>query len=139
MYSNLADWDEVFERFELRYPHLVKRMVRWYPSGRDEFTVELEDGNTYVYNYLEERVRVSYASRGDDSEINEDEWLQEFSMRLNRKMRELGINQQRLSEITGLSLVSINRYINARAMPSVYNALLIARALDCSMYELYEF
>lgn len=139
MFSNLADWDYVFKTFEQRYQHLVDKMVKWYPSGRDEFTIVLNDGTKLVYNYFRDQVRRCYVPDDDSIELSDDDWSKEFSIRLKNKMRERRISRDQLSKITGISEVSISKYTNAKAIPSVRKARLISKALDCSMYELYEF
>lgn len=139
MFSNLADWDRIFKTFENRYQHLVDRMVDWYPSGRNEFTVVLNDGTEVVYNYVDDKTRRSYIPKYDNSEVSEESWSKEFGIRLYKIMNERGISQNELSEMTGISKVSLSKYMNGKAIPSAYNARRIARALDCSMYELYEF
>ena len=139
MFSDLEKWDDIFETFEQRYQHIVEKMVRWYPSGRDEFTVVLNDGTKIVYNYFRDQVRKTYVPDSDSSEYTEDDWLKEFSIRLKNKMKERHIGRDQLSDMTGISTVSLSKYMNCKAVPSTYNARTIAKALECSMYELYEF
>ena len=137
-FSDLTDWDHVLTVFERRYQHFVVKMVDWYPSGRDEFTFVLEDGNKYVYNFIDDKIRRCYVC-DNYTDYTPKTWVIEFSFRMRKKMREQMLSQDDLSMITGISKVSVSKYMNGKSIPSVYNARLIAKALNCSMYELYEF
>lgn len=137
MYSSLENWDNVFMIFERKYYHIIDRMVDWYPSGREEFTVVLDDGSEIIYNYVQDKIGRGYVPN-DNVPNDNDSWLKTFAFRLKRKMDERFMSQMELSELTGLSTAMLSRYMNGKAMPSIRNAGLIARALDCSVYELYD-
>ena len=139
MYSKLTNWDVVFDVFKKRYPHIMEKMKDWYPSGRDEFVVILDDGTKLVYNYFRDRIRYTYVPDDNNTDFREEDWTKEFSMRLKYKLKDRKITSDRLSEMTGISKVSISKYLNGKAIPSVYKAKLIAKALNCPMYDLYEF
>lgn len=59
-----------------------------------------------------------------------------FPFVLRRMMRRKQIRQNELSDLTGISEVSISRYVNGRRTPSVKELHKIALALDCSSDEL---
>ena len=139
MYSSLTNWDNVFIVFERKYQHILDRMVDWYPSGREEFTVVLDDGSEIIYNYVRDKIGRGYVPNDNPLDKNTDNWLTTFAFRLNCKMKERFMTQTELSELTGLSKVILSRYMNGKAMPSFYNAGLIAKALDCSIHELGRF
>lgn len=49
-----------------------------------------------------------------------------------------GITQKRLSELTGISTVSISNYEAGKQYPNIKTALLIAFILECSVEDLYQ-
>ena len=54
-------------------------------------------------------------------------------------MNEKCIGQEALSEITGISKVTISGYVNGKSLPSLYNADRIAEALSISIDKLLDF
>ena len=77
----------------------------------------------------------------DENNILEDEleWRKMFSNRLCAKMHKFGYNQSLLSEATGISQVTISKYINCKATPTAYNVQKLAKALHCNSFELTEY
>lgn len=136
---NVKHWNNIIETFEKRYQHIVPEIKDWYPSGRDEITVVLNNGTKLVYDHFNDKLRNTYVPDRGSSNCSEDDWTKEFSLRLKNIMKDRRISGDQLSNTTGISKVSISKYLNGKAIPSVYNAKLIAKALDCPMYDLYEF
>ena len=71
--------------------------------------------------------------------ISEEEWKEQFSEILIKKMREAGISQKELAERANLDIHTINRYINKRCIPSIPALVNIAHALGCTCHELAMF
>ena len=57
---------------------------------------------------------------------------------LYNKIRRMGMNQQKLSELTGISENTISNYCVGKGLPNVHNLKKICRALKCSVYELVD-
>ena len=129
-------WNKVFEILEQRYPHITSQQVGWHPSGRNEITVKLSSGNSVIYNYVNNTVRAIVEAKPNINDYTEDQWRQEFANRLCALMLSKGITPWQLSEMTGISEVSISRYRNGKATPSGFNMDKICRVLDCSSSEL---
>lgn len=136
MNKYLEVWEPVLRKFEEYYPHLLSGMLDWYPSGRNEITVHLKNQDTLIYNFVTNDIRRNGISETDADDITEDEWRKIFSKKLIDKMYYANISQWRLSELTGISEVSISKYMNGRATPSGFNIDRICRALKCSVSEL---
>lgn len=68
--------------------------------------------------------------------MTEIEFRDIVSNRLSGIMKQRNISQDELSELTNISRVSINKYINNKATPSVFNLGKIAKALGCTMDDL---
>lgn len=55
-----------------------------------------------------------------------------FGLKLKDLMKLHNVSQEELSEQTGLSKVTLSKYMNGRAEPSYFNAKKIADVLECS-------
>ena len=130
-------WEPVLRSFKEHHPGLYEDMVDWYPSGYLEITVKLCNGQRISYELMDDLIRI-IRNEGDSDQIDIDEleWRLIFAERLRTRMRRCCINQERLSECTGISKVMISRYMNGKASPSGYNLELLGRALRCSVSEL---
>lgn len=129
-------WEPVFNEFVDRYPDLAEDIIDWYPSAQLEITVRLKDGRKYAYDWMVKSAWIIHDPEDDTEELSEMEWRSMFSKNLLRKMRNIGMTQDELSYITGISQVTISKYINRKATPSTYNVRKIANALKCSIGEL---
>ena len=131
-------YDCIFEDFKHDYPTFASDIVDWYPCGQMEIVVKQSNGNKGIYNMINHTYGIIYDknSNSDSNFLDEDEWINKFKDKLNKKMRMFGMNQDELSELTGISRVSINKYINGKAIPNTYNLDKIAWALRCSTSEL---
>lgn len=133
-YKNI--WEPVYEQFATRYERLSSRVVEWWPSAHMEITVKLDDGTRYCYNWRTDRYRLVHDPLDTSEEMDELEWRSAFADNLYRKMNNLGYGNEWLSNATGISMVSISKYLNKKSTPSAYNIEKIARALRCSSSEL---
>ena len=125
-------YDSILESFKNDYIRWYNRMVDWYGNGDYEIVVILDDGSKLVYSQSTGTMRFLKNERVD---ISEEDWIKDFSMTLKHKVSMSGLTLQDISDITGISKVSISKYMNGKSIPSHYNMLKIARALNCSVYE----
>ena len=68
--------------------------------------------------------------------ISEDEFRRKVGMIIKQMLTDKGMTQKELSLITGISIVSINRYIKGKATMSTYNANKIENAFGCRLSDL---
>ena len=149
MNKYLQIWEPVLRSFEENYDikgvsnkrGMRATIVDWYPSGYSELTITMSDGMMYVYNLIGNSITPIRNKDGvEDSrdEISRDEgaWRKNFSKRLVIKMKKKGISQDRLSRLSGISTVTLSKYMNGLASPSGYNLERLSRALGCSVSEL---
>ena len=71
--------------------------------------------------------------------MSEVEWIKIFGDNLKEMLEEEKITQMDLSKKTGLSIVTINRYINKQQMPTIKAVLSISYALNCNVSDLIDF
>lgn len=145
----LRIWEPVLRNFESTYEDMcisrgrkdIATVVDWYPSGYAEITVTMSDGLMYVFNTIGSCITPVQNKQDIDDHYNEistneDTWRKNFSKRLVIKMRRQGISQDRLSQRSGISIVTLSRYMNGLATPSGFNLQRLSRALGCSVTEL---
>ena len=124
--------NRLYNTFLLYFPMYEDRIHQYYKSDRNELTVILEDGSELVFNGFTNSISHLYNHFRDKDRVNTEEyWRRYFSNVLKRKMRNRMITQEDLSERTGISKVSISRYLNRNATPTAFTLHKIAKALDC--------
>lgn len=133
-------WEPVFREIEWHWPDLYNDIVDWYPSAQMEITFKTSNGNKYAYDWIGHTLMFICSVEDDNyKNLEEDTWRLNFSKSLVSKMRKLGVSQDTLSERTGISRITISKYINCKATPSTYNVYKITKALKCSVSELTNF
>lgn len=71
--------------------------------------------------------------------MTKQRWLRAFAERLRTMMALKKINQRELALMARISPPMIGEYLEGRAMPSAYNAVKIARALEVQVEYLIGF
>lgn len=127
--------ENLLHNFELDYPEIYYSDVDDIVESDDlELTVTTKNGKRYVYDGLTKSLR-QLPSRFED--INDHIFKREFGIRLRRKMMLKGITQQMLSKTIGVSPSAISNYLTEKNSPTLYVAEKLARALECSVQDLY--
>lgn len=129
-------WDSILNEFKIHYFRIADKVVDWYPSGRNEIIVILDDGRRLIFDWLSKRCYDIDQSSSSDYIEDETDWINNFSNRLHSKMINSCYTQERLASETGISIVTINKYVKGKSIPNSYNLSKIARALKCSVCEL---
>ena len=136
---NRNSYNSLLDAFELHFPNIAEHVLDWYPSGRHEITLKLDDYTKIVYDNIDNSIRTIFpAGEADTDEIPEEAWRQEFGIKLTRKMAQAGLDQNQLAELTGISKCSLSKSMNGKTSPSSYSLLRLARALNCTVSELTE-
>lgn len=136
-------WANIWRLFEDENPRLAEKAIGWYPSGRHQIVIQYPDGQRDIYTSIlsnsenRKRLRTIYqpGRTVETIALDNESWAREFGMRLRDKLIARRMDQETLSKLTGISKVSISKYINGKAVASSYNLELIARALGCSLDE----
>ena len=71
--------------------------------------------------------------------MTERQWIDIFSGNLRELIVYSGMTQKELADASGLSEITINKYINGRTMPSVKGLLNLVYALNCDFTDLIDF
>ena len=128
----MTEADKLFENCKLYHPYVEDDVVSYTDEHQPYGCILIwqSDGTAILYDDNDNSIR-NYPYRPD--EMSEENFKNDYGRRLEAIMKRKGIMQEELSAITGISQTMISRYITHKSMPSMYNADLIAKALDCSM------
>ena len=126
--------ESLLRNFEMLDPFSYSRMTSYEMPDKFSLIVTLDDGSKLLYDDMEDSTR--YLNL-DPTSLTDDEMLNEFRYRLRHAMRSRGYNQLMLAEDAGISEVMISRYLTGVSVPSFLNVMKIAKALKCSLDELW--
>ena len=123
--------DYIWDQFSCLYKFLAEKTVKWEELELDYYKATLTDGSIVFYDATEHSFR--QMSREEAEFGVEENWRREFARRLVWSMDSKGIDQIKLSELTGISQSSISNYTRGVRTPSAYSCSVIAQALNCSL------
>ena len=107
----------------------IKELNEW------DVLIVYKDGKKVIYDrYTNYHRNIFYASI---HELTDEQEKKEFAERLRIMMKRKYITQEQLAELTGISRITISRYINGTCLPNVLVVRKFAKVLDCSMDELF--
>ena len=112
--------------FASYFPSHFKDMVSWTTRGHSTIIATLRDGSIVEYNHKLNTIRLVREYDG-----NESSYRRELSIRLIELMEEKGIDQHRLSEMSGVTQPTISNYIHRRTTPSGYVIRKLEEVLGC--------
>lgn len=70
---------------------------------------------------------------------SEKEWIEMFADNLRDVMRERGYNQEELSVYAGVPQSAINKYLHAKAMPSLHSLMMMCVEMGLGVEEMGNF
>ena len=115
---------KIFNEMQAYFPFLAEDAVDGYSNGPNEIVVILSNGDKVRYNAVTKVYSMTH-----DREVN---YRKEFADRLELCMQSRGMNQSRISDVSGISRVTISKYLNGRCLPTYEHISRLARALHCS-------
>lgn len=125
--------ENTYRNFELSYPWVAKDAESYKMFGVFQLIVYLKSGEKVLYDDFENTIEHI------DDEMDEEVWARWFSKNLRMKIRFAGLDQNYISEKTGISKSMISRYVNGRSIPNVYNACKLAEVLGCTIDDFLKF
>ena len=123
---------EFAERLKLMYRPIFERAVEYEEVSPTEMIVKTDDGHVYLYDTWGDTIR----HMPSDSDMDKDRLEMEVGERIRRIMDKRGMNEEELSESTGISQTMISRYILGKNIPGLHAADKISRALRCTVNDL---
>ena len=124
----------MYANLEALFPSIVEDMISYRENGPFELIVELSNGQCVAYDHIEQTIRYLPINHKDG--MTEEDYRNEFGIRLRKIMYRKGISQTELADSIGSTQTQISHYMTGRSTPSSYKLYKIARALDCSIEEL---
>lgn len=121
---------KLINRLDRYYPTIVRDAVEYIQVGPMELIVITSNGSRILYDDMDQTFRV--LPQNSDN-MTEQECRHEFAVRLRRLMFREGISQKDLSDMTGISEVTLSNYINGKRTPNFFNVDKISKALGCSI------
>lgn len=122
----------ILKNFELYFPGDFSKMVN-YKIVDELLYAELSDGTIVRYDDFRNSIKLV---KRVDMDLTEHQSRIELSRRIYNRMRKLGITQYELAAMTGLTEVSISRYMNCKSSPTYFTLSKIAKALNCGLDDL---
>lgn len=126
---------ELVNDFKLHFPLVAKHAVKYRLKKYGLLEVVLDDNSKLVFDYVNKSI---FNIKDNLDDISETDWRKHFRYKLIMILYKAGMSQKRLAEKTGISEVTICKYTNGSATPSLYNARKIARALGIDINELID-
>lgn len=130
--------ERMYDNFSFYFPYTAEKAIRWEEYDSFELIVHLNDGTRVLYDDWDNSIR-SLPANQSESEMSEEKWRLGFSRRLLKRMRVCGFNQEMLAEKTGLSVMTVSRYLNGKSLPNIYRAEKLAEILHCTVEDLLHF
>lgn len=121
------------KNFELYHSHLVEEVEEYNIDRLGYLVVRMKDGSVILFDNDTYSI-VDYPS--NIREMSSKQHKEDFGRRLRLVMRRKGFTQKRLSEESGISEVSISRYVNGGREPSFHTVDILAYTLGCSVDDL---
>lgn len=129
------------ESYKMWFPQFYEKTDECIPCGRYTLLIILNDGSKLEFNSMDNTIRevTRYYEPNAVMNFEETDWRKEFGRRLRKAIASRGINQDRLSELIGISRPMLSRYVNGTSTPSSYILNRLATILDCDVRELSDF
>ena len=132
--------EQLLDNFKQFYPMIFNEAIDFYSNGKLRVVAVMRDGSRYEYDELYSSIRKLHEiDEYGYEDLNDNLWKNQFGINLRRMLSFRGISQEELSELTGISKVSISQYTTGNALPSALKIRNIARALHCRPDDLIGF
>ena len=140
MFDN-EEMAKIINGYETWYPALFEQSVKYVMTGTHTILVDLEDGSKIEYdsrgNTIRDVSRIYIRDEGSD--LDEETWRREFGHQLRRAIDDVGITQDQLSDMTGISRQMLSRYVRGTSTPSGYILSRLSEVLGCDISKLTRF
>ena len=147
MTTKLPDEDEFAEELKGKYASiyrqdiLAERMRRYledniiehYEINQWELFIRLRNNDQFVYDGFYNVI--TFNSYGD--ELTDEQELKELRKNLKKMLDRRFMTQEELANEVGVDRKTINRYLNGDRIPDAIVLVKIAKALKCSVMDLY--
>lgn len=131
--------DDALYRFELMFPTYYKDIVNYKYIGDWETVFTLSDNSKVIFDEFHETIKIIKPRTKNNLDLSEQEWREEFSRKLKRKMEFRGITQKEFAADIGISVHTMCNYTTGKSTPSAHVVAKMASIFRCSISELTDF
>lgn len=128
-------YERLFRDFGMQHPQFYEQVIDWCPSGQMSIFVKLKNGKCYDYDRMDGSLR---RVRSKNDVFDDDILIKELSANLQKNIPLAGKTQMELCEELGITRTMMSRYLHGKATPSATKLYRIAKAIGCTMEELFD-
>ena len=125
-------------QIDMRFPYLTNHIVDIQERNDFYYILEMDDGGHILYDAIE-KTMTNIKGTMNPSQMNEPEWRDYFVMMLKRRMRMKGMTQKELAARSGISQITIHKYVKGQYLPNMFYIHKLADALECDVADLTGF
>lgn len=115
-------------------------VLDWHTPDPWSIVISFSNGKTYHYDQLTNLIREQQPLDEDGYEELEDEtWFNLFRIKLERRMRVCGFNQERFADALGITQPMMSRYLDGKSYPNIIMLKKMAKVLNCHINDLVDF
>lgn len=137
-YYDCAD-NRVLKLFTMLFPVYKDNIVNYYSIGDMETIFHLENGSKVIFDELYKTAKYIESRPNTLTELSEEEWLSEFSRKLQRRLSLLNLTRKELGLRIGIPTTTMNRYVNGEKVPNIFIIKKIAKVLNRDFIEFTDF
>lgn len=132
--------EQVLKMFCMMFPCYEETGIESYEFIDDmEYIFHIADGSRVIYDDISKFARYLPPRQLCINEVTEEEWKQEFSRKLKKKISFKGTTLKVISENTGIPYRTLMRYSTGERVPDIFSVKKIARELNCDVVKLTNF
>ena len=121
------------------FPVYRDKITNFIYIGDMETIFYMHDGGKVIFDELNKSAQyIDPHTYGQDG-LPEEEWLNEFSRKIKRKLSMKNMNRKELASMVGVPLNTIYRYVKGERVPNIFIIKKIAQVLECDVRELVNF
>lgn len=125
--------------FVTLFPNFKDKITDFVDIGDKETIFYINDGSKVIFDNIAHTAKYIKPRSNPVEMLPKEEWLDEFSRKLKRKLSMANMTRKELSARTGLSVNTICRYAKGDRVPDIFVINEIAKALDCDSIEFIDF
>lgn len=125
--------------FVTLFPNFKDKITDFTDIGDKETIFYMSDGSKAIFDEVFKTVKYIEPRPNPVEMLPKEEWLDEFSRKLRRRLSMVKMTRKELSARTGLSVNTICRYVKGDRVPDIFIINEIAKALDRDSIEFIDF
>ena len=125
-------YGEAFFHYEELTKYETAKCVSWEPYNKHQLKIRLDDGTTVLYNIFDKTVRTLF-----ETDYSDEAFKRDFVYNVDDRLYSKGMTRGQLAKIIGVPAATMSGWMTRKNLPPVGMAMRIARALDCTVEDLF--